>query len=165
MEVNKNTEDKESKFLQRMISSAIITIIGYQYYDKFKKFIDSIRFKVEIVNTNNEQLSTYISSLAALGIPYRIKNIELIANNRVWKVQNCDIQNRIVANSQIPISFSAISNNLKEKPTNQIMAVTYSFCGFSFKRAYEPIITQKKPHSMAQSRASEFQKSKSCSCR
>ncbi|WP_272151876.1 hypothetical protein [Tenacibaculum aiptasiae] len=172
----KKKQEQKGSFPTGLLATMAIAIIGYAKYNKFVKFIDSVRFRIVVTHKDQQAITTFISPLSGLNIPYKIENIELFLDNHIWKVQGCELYKKIVTNSQIPISIKAYrsAQNNTDQP---IMAVTYSFCGFSFKRGYQPNIirnenlqrnqNQQRP-GVAQpqvSRPSNYTQKKPCSCK
>ncbi|WBX78361.1 hypothetical protein PG911_08885 [Tenacibaculum ovolyticum] len=158
---------ENNSFPTGLVTAVIIAIIGVTKYNKFIKFIDSVRFRIVLVQNNQQAITTFISPLSCLNIPYKIENIELFLDNHIWKVQGCELHKKIVASSHIPIVLKAIATSNKT-PNESIMAVTYSFCGFTFKRGYQPEIlrneNEQRPTSFQQvSRPGTEQKP--CSCK
>jgi len=170
MEITKTTNKEAAQsttFPTGLVATGIIAIIGFTTYTKFIKFIDSVRFRIVLLQNNQQEITTYISPLSNLNIPYKIENIELFLDAHIWKVQGCELHKKIVASSHIPIVLKAIATSNKT-PNELIMAVTYSFCGVPFKRGYQPEIlrneNEQRPTSFQQvSRPSGQQKP--CSCK
>ncbi|MCF2875433.1 MULTISPECIES: hypothetical protein [unclassified Tenacibaculum] len=166
----KKKQEQKGSFPTGILATMAIAIFGYAQYTKFINFIDSVRFRIVLVQKNERDIITFISPLSGLNIPYKIENIELFLDNHIWKVQGSDLHKKIVANSQIPISIKAYrtAQNNTDQP---IMAVTYSLCGYTVKRGYQPEIirneNQQRPGvELPQvSRPNNYTQKKPCSCK
>ncbi|WP_299124191.1 hypothetical protein [uncultured Tenacibaculum sp.] len=166
----KKKQEQKGSFPTGILATIAIAIIGYAKYIKFENFINSVKFRIVLVQKNERDIITFISPLSGLNIPYKIENIELFFDNHIWKVQGCELHKKIVANSQIPISIKAYRN--AQNNTNQtIMAVTYSVFGYTVKRGYQPEIirneNQQRPGVTQPqvSRPNTNTQKKPCSCK
>ncbi|WP_272151396.1 hypothetical protein [Tenacibaculum aiptasiae] len=165
----KKKQEQKGTFPTGFFATVIIAIIGYSKYTKFINFIDSVRFRIVLIQQNEREIVTFISPLSGLNIPYKIDNIELFLDNHIWKVQGCELHKKIVANSQIPISIKAYRSG-QNNTDQSIMAVTYSLFGYTIKRGYEPEIirneNQQRPSITRPevSRPNNYTQKKPCSC-
>ena len=163
----KKKEEEKGSFPTGLVATIIIAIIGITKYNKFVKFIASVRFRIVVIQKDQQAITTFISPLSGLNIPYKIENIELFLDNHIWKVQGCELHKKIVASSHIPVSIKAYRSN-ETNADQPIMAVTYSFCGFSFQRGYQPEIlrneNQQRTTAFQQQETRPNVQKKPCSC-
>lgn len=109
---------------------------------KFVEFIDTIKFNLRIKKFESSKAILNLMPLTALNIPYKIKRIDLLFEKVKLAATNssCDLNFRIVSNSNIDIVFNVISPDVTQNMLeNSEIAITYSFLGFSFQRLYKPL--------------------------
>ncbi|CAL2104483.1 protein of unknown function [Tenacibaculum sp. 190130A14a] len=133
-----NLKEKETGNYLGFAAALVIGIVGFQRYNRFKNFIDSVLFEVEILKFDSNDLSIFISPVSSLNVPYSIRSIEFVFDNKLWQAKYCDLHKMIVANSQIPMSFQFVKPISTEDPN--VMIITYNFFGFKLERAYQPRI-------------------------
>ena len=164
----KKKEEQKGSFPTGLMVTLIIAGIGATRYNRFLNFIASVRFRIVVVQKDQQAITTFISPLSGLNIPYKIENIELFLDNHIWKVQGCELHKKIVASSHIPISIKAFRTN-EANADQPIMAVTYSFFGFSVKRGYQPEIlrneNQQRTTAFQQQETRPNVQKKPCSCK
>ena len=163
----KKQEEEKGSFPTGLLATIAIAIIGYAKYTKFENFINSVRFRIVVIQKDQQAITTFISPLSGLNIPYKIENIELFLDNHIWKVQGCELHKKIVSSSHIPISIKAYRTN-GTNTDQPIMAVTYSLFGFSFQRGYQPEIirneNQQRTTTFQQQETRPNVQKKSCRC-
>ncbi|WP_299106023.1 hypothetical protein [uncultured Tenacibaculum sp.] len=131
-------DQKEKGSFLGLAAAVIIGVVGIQRYNTFKNFVDSVLFEVKILKFDANDLTIFMSPVSSLNVPYSIRKIEFVFDNKLWQAKNCHLHKMIVANSQIPIPFQFVKPITTEDPN--VMIITYNFWGFTIKRAYQPRI-------------------------
>ncbi|MFY7671605.1 hypothetical protein ACOSP6_11025 [Tenacibaculum sp. MEBiC06402] len=143
MEEKKNNKVEESgNYGGLFLFGALVTIKTIFKRKKFIEFIDAVKFKLRIKSLDKGKAILHIMPLTSLNVPYNIRSIDVLYNKENLAATNssCDLNSRIVANSNIDIVFNVLSPDVTENILeNSELAITYSFLGFSYKRLYKPL--------------------------
>lgn len=129
--------------------AAIAGIRVYSRYKKFKQFINNVKFSIKVAHLENNKAIIHIMPINSLNVPFKIKRIEIINNDThiASLISSCDVNLRMVANSNIEIPFNVLANGIsKTTLESSQLAITYSFIGSERERLYTPIaITSNNP--------------------
>ncbi len=123
----------------------VSAILGAAFYFKRKRFIDfinSIKFSMVVKSVENNRAVVNIMPLQSLDMPYSIKSIDLIHNEKMLAATNssCDLRSRIVSLSRINIVFNTLEKDVTKEILEECqIAITYKFFGFSCRRLYTPL--------------------------
>jgi hypothetical protein len=143
MEEKKNKKTEESgKYGGLFLFGTVLAVKTIFKRKKFIEFIDTVKFNMRIKKLENGKAFLNIMPLTSLNVPHKIKSIDILFDKENLAATNssCNLNNRIVANSNIDIVFNVLSPDVtKEMLENSEIAITYSFLGFSYKRLYKPL--------------------------
>ena len=143
MEEKKNEKSEASnKYGGLFLFGTIVAVKTVFKRKKLIEFIDTVKFNLRIKQVAKGRAILNIMPLTSLNVPYPIKSIDIIYNKESLAATNssCDLNKRIVANSNIDILFNVLSPDVTESILgNSELAITYSLYGFSFKRLYKPV--------------------------
>ena len=114
--------------------------LGYNEYQKFLKYIDSLKMSLSVADLEDNKANISIENLTNKEIPsiYDVKNIELINETKSLAFSNQPKINSLIAKEiKNPIAFNVANLTTKEEIEAANIAVTFNFFGFEEKRLYK----------------------------